>query len=66
MFADLALLAAQEETHEGSCHFETGDCGFPAPSADIFELDPSWELLDHILRVVGKLCEAFIIQYLTH
>jgi len=40
VFADLALLAAQEETHEGSCHFETGDCGFPAPSADIFELDP--------------------------
>lgn len=42
MVVDLALLAAQETetTHEGSCHFETNNCGFPAPSAEIFELAP--------------------------
>jgi F-type H+-transporting ATPase subunit a len=33
--ADLALLAASE-----SCHFESGDCGFPAPSGEIFDLEP--------------------------
>jgi F-type H+-transporting ATPase subunit a len=37
--ADLALLAAPEEPHE-SCHFESGDCGFPAPDAEIFNLEP--------------------------
>jgi F-type H+-transporting ATPase subunit a len=34
--ANLALLAAGEE----SCHFESGSCGFPAPGAEIFELEP--------------------------